>query len=58
MFISLYQQLHYSTEKAPAALEQLKVTCPPMHKGLSLTLLFRTILFRVWPTLRQFFGEK
>lgn len=35
MFISLYQQLHYSTEKAPAALEQLKVTCPPMHKGLS-----------------------
>lgn len=34
MFINLYQQLHYSTEKTLVALAQLRVTCPPKHKGL------------------------
>lgn len=35
MFINLYQYLHYSIEKAPVALAQLRVTCPPRHKELS-----------------------
>ena len=33
--MNLHQYLYYSTEKTLVALAQLRVTCLPMHKGLS-----------------------